>query len=172
MALTSEGKANVVYLEHGLWLAVAGVFVWIDFATRGFIDIPILYLIPVAWAAWRRWLVPAYALAVIGPTLHLLESQSSYHGLARLTNTAVRIVVFAGATWLIARVRDRQQLLQEVRVLRGLLPVCSFCKKIRNDVGVWEAIESYVSRHSEAEFTHGLCPPCAKQHYDLDVDAR
>lgn len=53
----------------------------------------------------------------------------------------------------------------EVKILRGLLPICSFCKNIRDDSGYWNKIESYISQHSEAEFSHGICPECAKKHY-------
>ena len=49
----------------------------------------------------------------------------------------------------------------EVRVLRGLLPICAECKKIRNESDDWEQMEVYIHRHSEAKFTHGLCPECA-----------
>lgn len=51
----------------------------------------------------------------------------------------------------------------EVESLRGLLPICSYCKKIRNDKDYWEQIESYISNHSGAKFTHGICPDCADQ---------
>jgi hypothetical protein len=44
--------------------------------------------------------------------------------------------------------------------LKGLLPICSYCKKIRNDEGYWEKIEKYIKSHSAAEFTHGICPEC------------
>ena len=54
--------------------------------------------------------------------------------------------------------------------LRGLLPICSHCKKIRDDKGYWEQIETYISEHSDAEFTHGLCPDCAKKYYPQDDD--
>ncbi len=49
----------------------------------------------------------------------------------------------------------------ELRQLRGFLPICSYCKKIRNDRNYWEQIESYISNHSEALFSHGICPECA-----------
>ena len=55
--------------------------------------------------------------------------------------------------------------LAEVKVLSGLLPICSFCKKIRNDDGLYEAIEAYLSRHSEADFSHTLCPDCFEERY-------
>jgi hypothetical protein len=55
---------------------------------------------------------------------------------------------------------DLQKALGEVRALSGLLPICASCKKIRDDKGYWNQIESYISERSEAEFTHGLCPDC------------
>ena len=55
--------------------------------------------------------------------------------------------------------------LGKVRTLSGLLPVCASCKRIRNEGGDWEVMESYLGRKSEAEFSHGICPACAKQLY-------
>ena len=54
----------------------------------------------------------------------------------------------------------------EVNKLRGLLPICAYCKKIRNDTNYWEQIESYISSHSEALFTHSICPECADRVMD------
>lgn len=58
-----------------------------------------------------------------------------------------------------------EQALDEIKTLRGILPICSSCKKIRNDNGYWEQIENYIRDHSEAEFSHGLCNDCAKRLY-------
>ena len=58
-----------------------------------------------------------------------------------------------------------QTALDEVKTLSGLLPICSHCKKIRDDKGYWNQIESYVQKHSNAEFSHGICPECMKTHY-------
>lgn len=60
---------------------------------------------------------------------------------------------------------DLQRALREVKVLRGLIPICASCKKIRNDGGFWQQIEEYIGEHSEAEFSHGLCQPCLKKLY-------
>lgn len=54
---------------------------------------------------------------------------------------------------------------EEVKTLRGFIPICSSCKKIRNDKGYWEQIEKYITTRSEAEFTHSICPDCAKRLY-------
>jgi DNA-binding response OmpR family regulator len=55
--------------------------------------------------------------------------------------------------------------LKEIKVLQGLLPICMNCKKIRDDQGVWTQMEAYISTHSNAEFSHGLCSECAAKLY-------
>lgn len=60
---------------------------------------------------------------------------------------------------------DLQKALSEVRQLRGMITICSVCKRVRNDGGFWEQIEVYVRDHSEAEFSHGICRECAKKLY-------
>jgi PAS domain S-box-containing protein len=61
--------------------------------------------------------------------------------------------------------------LEEIKKLKGILPICSSCKKIRDDKGYWQQIEAYIEQHSGAEFTHGICPDCARKLYpDLDFD--
>lgn len=62
-------------------------------------------------------------------------------------------------------IAELQQALSEVKTLSGLLPICASCKKIRDDSGYWNQIESYVSAHSNAKFSHGLCPDCLKKYY-------
>ena len=70
---------------------------------------------------------------------------------------------------LTAELRTRQQQLEEslanIKTLKGLVPICAHCKKIRDDRGYWEQVEAYVSKHSEARFTHGICPDCIKEHF-------
>ena len=60
---------------------------------------------------------------------------------------------------------ELQQALREVKVLKGLVPICASCKKIRNDQGFWQQLEEYIQQHSEAEFSHGLSTPCIKKLY-------
>jgi nitrate/nitrite-specific signal transduction histidine kinase len=60
---------------------------------------------------------------------------------------------------------DLQKALSEVKTLRGFLPICSHCKKIRDDKGYWNQIESYIAEHSDAEFSHGICHECAQKYY-------
>jgi PAS domain S-box-containing protein len=58
-----------------------------------------------------------------------------------------------------------QDALEQIKVLRGVLPICASCKKIRDDRGGWNRLEDYIKEHSEAVFSHGICPDCAKKLY-------
>ncbi len=60
---------------------------------------------------------------------------------------------------------ELQESLAKVKLLRGLLPICASCKKIRDDKGYWNQVETYLIEHSEATFTHGICPECVKKLY-------
>ena len=64
-----------------------------------------------------------------------------------------------------ATVTDLKQALSEVKRLEGILPICAHCKKIRDDQGAWQGIEKYVHERTDAQFSHGICPECAKVHY-------
>jgi hypothetical protein len=61
--------------------------------------------------------------------------------------------------------KNLQEALEQVKKLSGLLPICASCKKIRDDKGYWNQIETYISNHSEADFSHGLCPVCQDEMY-------
>jgi integral membrane sensor domain MASE1 len=64
-----------------------------------------------------------------------------------------------------ALIHELEQAFNKVKTLKGLLPICAGCKKIRDDQGHWGDLESYVRKHSEADFTHGICPSCAQRLY-------
>ena len=58
----------------------------------------------------------------------------------------------------------------EIKTLQGIIPICSYCKNIRDEKGLWNKLEAYIHNHSDAEFSHSLCPKCAKEHYPEFVD--
>ncbi len=64
-----------------------------------------------------------------------------------------------------ALIDELQKTLNEIKELKGIIPICSHCKKIRNDKGYWEQLERYLSEHTAAEFSHGLCPDCLGKFY-------
>ena len=70
------------------------------------------------------------------------------------------------------RVEELEAALDHVRKLQGILPICMHCHKIRNDQESWERIEKYITEHSEAQFSHSICPDCLASHYpDFSADA-
>jgi hypothetical protein len=73
---------------------------------------------------------------------------------------SLALAVFSVRRWL-----ELRKALSEIRQLRGLIPICSGCKKIRDDEGYWHQIEMYFHDHSEVEFSHGICPDCIEKLY-------
>ena len=69
-------------------------------------------------------------------------------------------------------IKALQKALAEVKTLSGLLPICSGCKKIRDDHGYWNRIETFISEHSDAEFSHGICPECAQKYVPDHVNSQ
>jgi PAS domain S-box-containing protein len=63
-----------------------------------------------------------------------------------------------------------QTALKEIKTLKGIIPICSHCKKVRDDQGFWNQVEAYISTNTDAEFSHGVCPGCVKEHYPEHQD--
>jgi len=70
-----------------------------------------------------------------------------------------------------ARVRELEEALANVKTLQGLLPICSYCKKVRDDRDYWVQVESYVGKRTGAQFSHGVCPDCYAKHVQPQIDA-
>lgn len=66
---------------------------------------------------------------------------------------------------LLLRTQELERALREVKVLRGFIPICATCKRVRTDTGDWQRLEKYIQDHSEAEFSHGICQVCVKEVY-------
>lgn len=63
------------------------------------------------------------------------------------------------------RLKELEAALHEVKLLEGLIPICAWCKKVRDDTGFWDEVESYIANRTSASFTHGLCPTCEDKHF-------
>ena len=107
-----------------------------------------------------------------GPILERAKAAEPYGYLVKPVNLRELGAIIQMALYKAQMERERaeltrklQQALDEVKTLSGLLPICANCKKIRDDSGYWQQIESYIAKHSQAAFTHGLCPECAKKLY-------
>ncbi|MBU0966987.1 MAG: response regulator transcription factor [Proteobacteria bacterium] len=71
---------------------------------------------------------------------------------------------------LTAQMQELREAVDHIKTLQGIIPICSFCKKIRDDEGYWDQVEAYFSRHSEARFSHGICPECLQKNYPECAD--
>ncbi len=117
----------------------------------------------------RRYNIPVVYLSAYSDTLTLNNAQQS-EPLGYLTKpfnendlkTTVGMALIKAKADIErdALLKRLQEALGNVKTLSGFIPICAKCKKIRDDQGFWQAVESYISRHSEAEFSHSLCPDC------------
>lgn len=94
------------------------------------------------------------------PHYDLHANLVAYDGL--ITDITERKIIEEEKESLIAELK---RALDEIRTLKGIIPICSFCKGMRDDQGYWKQLEEYISSHSEAKLSHGICPACAKKHY-------
>jgi len=152
-----------------LWVAGLSVAALIvDDLIGAYITFPIALIFPVALLAWLRPCRYAIMLAAVlcylrvglsTPWFTISDSDLSDLLLNALARAAVLFLVAA----LVARVAKlRRALAARPRVLEGTLTMCGFCKKILNEKGEWESLEGFMSRHSEADFNHTVCPECVK----------
>jgi len=77
----------------------------------------------------------------------------------------VSLILFGYEKRRAANMASLQEAMNKVKLLSGFLPICSACKKIRDDHGYWDQMESYIAHHSEAEFSHSICPDCVSKLY-------
>lgn len=68
------------------------------------------------------------------------------------------------------RIKDLQESSQHIKTLQGILPICSYCKKIRDNQDYWEEVEEYIFKHSDADFSHSICPNCYEKHIKPELD--
>jgi hypothetical protein len=147
------------------WLGISVLLLILDFVLGPRVQFPITFVIPVMLAAWHqrlRWALGlAVALCVGRLASHLLWTVDLPTLIVGM-NTAIRIAVLSIVAVFVSRYRAAEQ---RVETLQGLLPICMFCKKIRDENDHWEPLESYIGQRSEASFSHGLCPECRRKHY-------
>ncbi|HUA39892.1 MAG TPA: hypothetical protein VMA35_15970 [Candidatus Sulfopaludibacter sp.] len=174
MVLPSIPNAPVAWyvrwLQHpATSICLAALCLALDFLMAPYIVFPITYIIPVAVSAWFCRPGYAYFLAVVQPLVRLafpFNWHAPWNNNDAVINTAIRIVVLVLLAYLISRTaRQTRELARRVNLLEGILPICSLCKKIRDEHDHWQPVEIYVSNRSEALFSHSLCPDCLKRDY-------
>ena len=151
-----------------------------DYVTGFEISFSIFYLAPISIVTWltgRKWGV---TLACISALVWLGADVVSGHLYTHpfipfwnaLTRLGFFLVVVSSLSQLrrsyrekIQTARKLQESLDNVKVLSGLIPICAWCKKVRNDKGYWQQVEAYISEHSDASFTHGICQACQEKEF-------
>lgn len=158
-----------------VWATLSVIVLALDYVTGPTIQFPILFIIPIGIAAYYSTLRTSIFLALILVlTRFYFALLGDTHGSVTdaAVNLAIRIVVLVGYAIMLARIRQQNNALQhKVHLLEGILPICSFCKKIRDDDSQWHSLESYISDHSEATFSHTFCPECREKHYGAQLRA-
>jgi len=163
------------------WLAVLTIIPvlgWIDWVTGVEFNFFDFYLLPVSLAAWYLGLgsslITAVTCALVWFGADVLSGHTHSSHFYAVWNTMIRFCSFLAIGWSVQKihtllVKEREQgealrrSLSEIRVLEGLLPICAQCKKIRDAEGTWQYLEEYISKRSNAQFSHGYCPECARQ---------
>jgi hypothetical protein len=150
-------------------ILIALIILTIDYITGRHIQFPLLYVLPIGIAAWKSQKYTAYSMAILLPVARIgfhfpwNETQSLS---AAILNSLVSMVALILYAYLVDRVAWQTNLLKiKIRTLEGILPICASCKRIRNEKGEYEQIEKYITEHSEALFSHGICQECAKRLY-------
>jgi hypothetical protein len=161
------------------WAAILTAMLGVvDWASGYELQFFVFYFIPVAIAGWtcgaKRGYVIAVLSAVVWLAADIFSGQRYTHVSFAVWNTTIRLLAFLVLAFTVARIRtllkqersisdELEKTLSEVKTLTGLLPICAGCKKIRNDQGYWQQIEDYISKHTSAKFTHGLCQECMQK---------
>jgi hypothetical protein len=153
-----------------LWYLLAAASVAITFLAGPYIQFPIAFVVPVVLAAWFDGLAHAATFAVALPvsrfafvlgvwTVPWSEGYS-------LANAIIRIVVLGFVAVLVSRLaKQHRALRREVAMLERILPICSYCRRIRGQDEAWHQLEPYLRTHADLTFSHGYCPDCVRQHF-------
>src|SRR4030042_2502920 len=157
----------------------------LDYLTGKELGFFVFYYIPIFFATWYldiKWSVTFSILsAFIWAFVDFVSRHSHpswpiifWNGGIRLLSFLIIAIAISKINQLLTKeqnlTRALQLTLDEVKQLKGFIPICASCKNIRNDSGYWEQVDQYVKDHSDAEFTHTLCPDCAKKLYpNLDI---
>lgn len=161
--LSANFRVVLAYLLPGLLPLTLRLFSEggpLHVAMGGMVGLFLILMVEISWR-WHRTTLTSLTLEVANGHLitqlksEIAERQQIEEHLKKARDSLEERVA--------ERTAELQQAIDSVKVLRGLLPICSSCKKIRDDQGYWTQLETYIHQHSEADFTHGLCPDCAER---------
>lgn len=164
-----------------LWVLVAFATVVIigvlELRVGRWLDVVVLYFLPVSLAAWFLGMGASMGLAALSALMWLGPDVLSVDGHSHtyvFWNTMIRLGAFltgGWSVWGLRRLVSHERVVAEIlrrslsesRGIEAFLPICAQCKRIRDKDGVWHQLEAYIARHSKTRFSHGYCPECAER---------
>ncbi|MFZ4599819.1 MAG: hypothetical protein ACOYNN_14340 [Terrimicrobiaceae bacterium] len=156
------------------WLPflLAVIFIAADFLSGPYIQFPVLFVLPVALAAWFGGFRNGAALAVGQPFLNLAIAFLTATGIPGMppilmaANAGIRASVLVLLAYFVSRTsRQRRELERRVGLLRSEIPTCITCGKAEDEQKQWIPLSLYIARHTGAHFSNAICPVCSKQKY-------
>jgi hypothetical protein len=175
-------KLDTVMAKAGWPVVVSTTLLlgWIDLETGHDLNFFVFYFLPVGLAAWYRSAGASVIVSLLSAAVWCAADAFSGHnypsGIFAVWNTGIRLSSFLMIGWSLSRIRQLllaesesaaslRDALAKVQQLEGLLPICMYCKRIRDEKQDWHQLESYISDRSEAKFSHSMCPECAQKHF-------
>jgi K+-sensing histidine kinase KdpD len=150
-----------------LWFACAAIIAVVDFFTGPFIQFPIFFTIPVMFMAWtngKRWAVALALMLCIARFIFNFYWVVPYTLWYAAINAIIRMFVLVVLAIVTAYLGEQTRRFRvRIQTLEGILPTCAWCKDIRDQNGQWHKMEAYITNHSQAQFSHGVCPKCQNQ---------
>ena len=180
MARPSITPPELPPFERGLWnrawfiLLLCLALVAVDWELVPLKVFPFVFIFPLMLAAWNRSL-PFALICAAGLSLTRLSHQLVFYEkpytVEEVTAALVRFFVLLLLAALTNQLgKQTRRLRQRVRLLEGILPICAQCKSIRDEHNAWVQLEGYITAHSEAQFSHSLCPQCFKDFYGQEPE--
>lgn len=152
------------------WIAISAAIMLTDYASGPFIQLSILFIAPVAMATATHGRRLGVGVAVLLPLVRLsffLGWGLTASWTVEWIDAAVDVAILIGFSLLVDQVLRQQR---RIRALQGLLPICGFCKRIRDEGGEWRQLESFITERSTARFSHTFCRDCGRENYGELVD--
>ena len=150
-------------------ILLALIILYLDYITGPEIQFPFLFIAPVILITCYNDLWWGLALSVLLPIVSvyfIFLWNENQRFIFIIINLVIRIIIFAFIAVLINVVKkQKRELSERINNLESFLPICSFCKKIRDEKNHWHNIENYISGKTSTEFSHSICPDCAKKYY-------
>ncbi len=166
---------------YGTGIVLTFIVGFFDYLTGQEIGVAVFYLIPIGYMTlFSPGTAPGYMFSLLSCGAMILSDyfagKAFTNYLVDLWNLLVHLLFFIIFVFLLRKlkfeffererlIRELRDAMKEIKTLSGLLPMCAWCKKIRDDRGYWKQVETYISEHTKAEFSHGICPECARKVY-------